>query len=341
MKRFVRRWFRRVVTISVYTALLAVALPTAPLWLALALLIDLVRSSRLALTRVALFGVVYLVMEQIGIAAAAGLWLLHGGPLARSTPTWIARHVALQRWWSSTLYRAATGLLKMTVEVEGEVDADLGRGPQLVLVRHAGIVDVLLPSAVIANRHGMHLKFVLDRELLWDPCMDIVGHRLGDLFVRRSSGSPEEQAAQVGAMLEGLGDHEGIAVFPEGTRYTHALRERVLASLERRGEHELLAYARGLDHTLPPVPGGILALLERNERADVLVFAHAGLDRFERFSRLMDGSAIGSRICVKLWRIDRSDIPDGDEARTAWLLDWWQRVDDWIGAETGSAVDAA
>ena len=337
MQRSWRRWSRRLLSVSVYTTLLALALSTAPLWLPLGLLIDLVRRTRFALVRVALFGVTYLAMEQLGVWAAVGLWLLHGGPFARPTPTWIARHMALQRWWSGTLYRAATGLLRMTVEVEGERDAEPGRGPQLVLVRHAGFVDVLLPSAVIANRHGIHLKFVFDRDLLWDPCMDIVGHRLGNLFVQRSSGRPEAQAERIGAMLASLGDREGIALFPEGARYSRVLRERVLASLERRGEHELLAFARSLHHTLPPVPGGVLALLDRNDQADVLIFAHAGLDRYERVARLLDGSAIGTTVRVKLWRISRGDIPVGTAARTAWLLDWWKRVDDWIGSAEAPA----
>jgi len=36
---------------------------------------------------------------------------------------------------------------------------------------------------------------------------------------------------------------------------------------------------------------------------------------------------------VKFWRHDATSIPAGDEARTAWLYEHWQVLDDWIGAQ--------
>lgn len=62
------------------------------------------------------------------------------------------------------------------LEVEG-VNA-LQPGPLVVLMRHASLADTLLPAVVIAS-HGIRLRYVLKRELLWDPCRASGGYQGG------------------------------------------------------------------------------------------------------------------------------------------------------------------
>jgi hypothetical protein len=56
------------------------------------------------------------------------------------------------------------------------------------MLRHASIGDTLLASALVGRPHGIFwLRYVLKRELLWDPCLDVVGNRLPHVFVDRAS----------------------------------------------------------------------------------------------------------------------------------------------------------
>ena len=41
--------------------------------------------------------------------------------------------------------------------------------PVIQLVRHASTADTILCAGVIANRRRLRLRYVLKRELLWDP----------------------------------------------------------------------------------------------------------------------------------------------------------------------------
>ena len=86
-------------------------------------------------------------------------------------------------------WRAVPGaqrIFGITIEVEGT--DELRDGPIIVFLRHSSVADTLLPAVFIANPNGLKLRYVLKHELLWDPCLDIVGNRLPNSFVRRGSG---------------------------------------------------------------------------------------------------------------------------------------------------------
>jgi 1-acyl-sn-glycerol-3-phosphate acyltransferase len=183
------------------------------------------------------------------------------------------------------------------------------------------------------------MRYVLKRELLWDPCLDLVGHRLPNVFVRRGSGDSQREAARVAGLARDLGSRDGVLIYPEGTRFSPAKRQRALAAISERGELERLARVTTLRHVLPPRPAGVLALLDAAPAADVLVIAHTGFEESSRFTNFWNGALVGQRIRVRLWRVPRRQIPETMDARVAWLDDQWARIDDWIALQRdGTAV---
>ncbi len=89
--------------------------------------------------------------------------------------------------------------------------------------------------------------------------------------------------------------------------------------------------AARLRHLLPPRLGGPLALLDEAGNADVVVCGHVGLDGFEYISDVWSGALVGSTVRVKFWRHARSEVPDSEVDRIAWIYEQWQTLDDWIG----------
>jgi 1-acyl-sn-glycerol-3-phosphate acyltransferase len=161
--------------------------------------------------------------------ALAALWLVS---LGGRREAWLGEATwRLQQLWAGALFGAARALFRIRVEVSG--DGEVEPGPVLVLLRHASIVDTLLPANLIARPHGIHLRYVLKRELLSDPCLDVAGRRLPNYFVRRGTGEARE-VERVRALAEGLGAEDGVLIYPEGTRFTPARRERALARIAAR-----------------------------------------------------------------------------------------------------------
>jgi 1-acyl-sn-glycerol-3-phosphate acyltransferase len=271
------------------------------------------------------FVVFYLTCEVAGIVASFATWLIAGVIGGRRYLHWNFR---LECWWASTLFAGAQRIFSMRLEVEG---ADVvTRGPFILFLRHASIGDTLLAAITISAPHGIVLRYVLKEELLWDPCLDIVGNRLANYFVRRGSGDAEREIAAMRRLLEDLGPNEGILIYPEGTRFTEAKRQRILDRLARSGDETARRQAESLRHVLPPRLGGALGLLECNRGADVVVCAHVGFEGAGSFRDLLAGTLIGQLIRVSFRRIPFADIPTDTPRRIEWLWQQWKRIDDWI-----------
>jgi 1-acyl-sn-glycerol-3-phosphate acyltransferase len=211
------------------------------------------------------------------------------------------------------------------VEVEGDDQLDLA--PVIVFIRHASVADTLLPAMLISRQHKIRLRYVLKRQLLWDPCLDIVGNRLPNCFVRRGSG----ESNLVQNLTSGLGPDDGILIYPEGTRFTPAKRERALQSLREKDVDGIYDRAAALRNVLPPRLGGALALLDSNQSADVVFCCHAGLDGIVDLRDFLRGSAVGLTIRIKFWRVPFKDIPCGRTEQIEWLFQNWKQMDDWVG----------
>ncbi|MBT8215808.1 MAG: hypothetical protein HKN74_14125 [Acidimicrobiia bacterium] len=319
---------RRARSISVVTIGAVVTTAFLPLLLVLATGFDIARfmtgHRRFVGARLLVIGWLYLVTELIGLLALGLTWVLTGFGLLRGPLT--ASAFAIQRWWTGTLLRVIATVFQLKLEVEG--DEDLAPGPIVVLMRHASIIDNLLPGALISRPTGIRLRYVLKKELLSDPALDVAGNRLPNYFVDRAAGGTTEVDA-VGALGSGLGPDEGVLIYPEGTRFTPERRERALERLADRNP-ELLERGRRLQHVLPPRPGGPLALLDVTPPLDVIIAAHRGLDGFSHIRDIMEGGLVGSTVRVRFERHPHSTIPADRDARVQWLYDRWDDIDSWI-----------
>jgi 1-acyl-sn-glycerol-3-phosphate acyltransferase len=181
----------------------------------------------------------------------------------------------------------------------------------------------------VLRRRKIRLRYVLKRELLWDPALDVAGNVLPNCFLDRRSTDAAAEVERVRALGVGLGERDGVLIYPEGTRFTPEKRERALEVLRRRFPH-LVERAEALRGVLAPRQAGVLALLEAG--TDVVVCAHVGLDGLSHVKRVWRGGLVGVTVRVAFWRIPAGEIPAGEEARIDWLFAQWRRVDDWVCA---------
>lgn len=315
------RWPRRCLAIFIYLVLWTLTIGGSPAWLTLAALVDVLTDRRFPRVRTVLFFALYLSCELAGVLVAIALLVRpgRGDPVA-----WRAANAALQRWWTNVLFGGAVRIFGMRLRVEGaEVAA---RGPFLLFVRHSSTADTALAAALVANPHRILLRYVMKRELLWDPCLDVVGQRLPNTFVDRSGQHREAEIAAVVALAKGLGPSDGVLIYPEGTRFSAAKLEHARAALADRPA--LAAIAAGYRHVLPPRLGGPLALLDQG--LDVVFLDHTGFEGSASFASFWGGGLIGKTISARLRRVSAAAIPA--TGRDLWLFEQWRHTDAWVEA---------
>ena len=329
---------RRLVTIPGYALAFLLWIAVAPLIAVVALGVDLVRRSGFVALRSAGVVTVYLACEFVGVVASFATWV-YGRARGLDRETWQDLHYELEAWWGSTIFFAVVRLFSLRVEIDGE--AELGRGPYLLLLRHASAADTLIAASLVSRPHGMRLRYVLKQELLFDPCLDVVGHRVPNVFVARGSDDAKRELEKVRALAQGLGERDGVLIYPEGTRFSEQKRERVLRRLEERDDSKLLDYAHTLQNVLVPRPGGTLALLDASPGADVVVCAHTGFEGAASLSEIWRGALLRRVIRIQFRRYRRADLPTGEADLHAWLHEEWQRVDEWVTRMQAERSDAS
>jgi 1-acyl-sn-glycerol-3-phosphate acyltransferase len=290
----------------------------APIWLPVTALVDLFTARRrMPRTRLMGFALWWAWLEIIGLTCAG--WFFVTGRAKKPAP-----HFALQRWWANGLVVGLRRTCRLTLEPRNL--AALVPGPVIVLPRHASLADALL-SAWFVTQPGLEPHYVLKRELLADPCLDIVGNRLPNHFLDRGAVDAKPELDAIREMAEGVRDpNECAVIFPEGTRANPEKRARAMARLAERNP-ERAAKLAGLQHLNPPRPAGTLAVLDGAPDADIVIMAHAGfegLDTFGGILKVIPGTAPVLLDCV---RIPRDEVPDDDEGRIAWLDDQWLALD--------------
>ncbi len=324
------RWLRRAVTVPAYLVAGAAALVLCPFLLLVAAIADLVRGRRPFVLSRAVLGIsLYLVCEAGGVVASALIWLAWLGVKQERFIEW---NYALQGIWARALFGGAGRIFALRFQVDGE--DEIGNGPMIVFMRHASTIDTLLPAEFLTRRHAVRLRYVMKRELLWDPCLDIVGQRLPNVFLRRGAQQSDREVARVRDFAEALGRGEGVLIYPEGTRFTAEKRRRILARLAETRGHEELERAEALRHVLPPRTGGAMALLEALPEADALFLAHCGFERAASLHDLWTGRLVGTTIRLKFWRIRSHQIPRAPDERAQWFWAQWKRVDEWIDRQS-------
>ena len=311
---------RRAVTIAIYAAGWLLLTVLLPVWASAGLILGFFRRRHFIVVRLLFFGWFYFGFEILALLLIGAVYLRHRSGDARSEALY-----RLQAWWASLNLDMARRLLRLRIVVDGAECAI--PGPSIFLVRHASILDTLLPCTYVQRPFRLRVRYVLKQELLFDPCIDIVGNALPNYFVDRT-GSRSEELAGIRALSRDLGN-DGILIFPEGTRFSPQKRAKALARLEAEGS-PYRAAAGALSCTLPPKPGGVLTLLDALPDVDCVFFAHSGLERFAKIDNLLDGAVVGSTVRVKLWRVPRAEIPTDDAGRLAWLFERWSEVDSFV-----------
>lgn len=321
---------RRLVTIPAIDLALLVFVALAPATFVLAALADLVLRRRGVALRLWAFLGAYLAINLLGQLLLLGVWLASGCGLARARL--VRWTYAVQSLWVSLLFGAATRIWQLRWTVEG--GEQVLPAPVVVLVRHASLLDTLIPSVFVTRGQGIPLRFVLKRELLVEPCLDIAGHWLPNHFVDREPSDSRAEIDAIERLAAELAPGEGLLIYPEGTRFSAGKRRKILAGLAERSP-ELHARASALTHTLLPRAGGSLALLRKAPQADVLLVGHEGLGGFATVADMTSGALVGRTIHVRFWRYSAASLPADDEARAVWIYERWAELDRWVASRGG------
>jgi len=197
----------------------------------------------------------------------------------------LAANFALQCWWASTLMSAAR---------------------------------------VYAIPQNTRLRYVLKKELQWDPCLEIVGNRLPNYFVDRASQNSDAEVAGVVELLKAAPTGEGLLLYPEGTRFTRTKHRQLSTKAEQ--DSDLQTQLKRWPDLLPPRLGGCLGLLRANRSHDLLFFAHSGFEGSATFVELMNGSWSYSQVHMEFWRVPFADVPTDPDEQKAFLFAQWDRM---------------
>ena len=304
--------------------LACVLLAGLPLWLPVLLIVDVARRKwRFPLARFAAFGLLWAWLETAGLSVAMLLFI--GGQAQNR-----AANYKLQAWWTRNVVRA----LRVTVGVQIEVEGfdQLGPGPFVALCRHASLADSVMSAWVLADHARLKPRYVLKKELKLDPCLDVVGHRLPNYFVNRSSSNLASELQGIEEMAAGLAVNEVAVIFPEGSRANPRKRERALQKLEVRSP-ERAAKLRALQNLLPPKPAGASALLSAVPHANIITMWHSGFDGLDTFKGIVHHLARRAvRVRVKITEHHRSTVASG-EAFVDWLDQQWLAMDEAVSRQ--------
>jgi 1-acyl-sn-glycerol-3-phosphate acyltransferase len=327
------RWLRRGRGIAIETVALLVLTVLLPVALAVALVVDVVlwlrRRKPFMAIRLVAMAWWFLLNELRGILSLLAIQIVNGG---RDTPRRRRMVYDLRIRWARTHLAGIRTLFGLRFEVEGLEQA--GPGPVVVLIRHASIIDNMVPDAVIGHGHGLGLRYVLKRELQMLPTIDVGGRWVPTNFVRRASSDTAGEVTKLRRLADDLGAGEGILIYPEGTRWTAPKLARAQEIIAER-QPEVAPLANRLRNVLPPRLGGPLALLDATRGTDVVVCGHVGLDGFEYISDIWSGALVHTTVRIRLWRYPAAEVPAGERELTGWLYGVWQELDDWIGAQRG------
>ena len=311
-------WVRRPITVFgvVFGAILLTAL--LPVWIIVSLLVDVLgRNWRLPTLRLLCFALLWLWLETFGLIGAASLWVTGQAKNQRA-------NYALQRWWAKQLISSLRITCGLRIEVEG-VD-QLSNGPLICLGRHASLGDALVSAWIFGSLAQRFPRYVMKKELLFDPCLDVVGQRIPNYFVDRGSAAVRQELTGIRTMAANMADRDVAVIFPEGTRTNDEKRVGLVARLERRAP-ERHAKLSGLQRLLPPRAAGATALLEEVPTGDVVVMWHVGFDGLDTFAgvrRRIAHAEPSARVVLETH--NRSTIPEADKFE-AWLDDRWLEID--------------
>jgi 1-acyl-sn-glycerol-3-phosphate acyltransferase len=216
----------------------------------------------------------------------------------------------------------------LRIEVEGA--DELGDGPFIALCRHASLADSVMSAWVFMTSSRLRPRYVLKKELKLDPCLDVVGHRLPNYFLDRSSSDVATELQGIEQMALGLTTDEIAVIFPEGTRANDVKRQRILDRVREKSP-ERAEKLEKLKYLMAPKTAGVTTLLAAVPNAKVVTMWHAGFDGMDSFRGIVQHLAKSAvRVHVKVTEHQRATVASG-EAFVAWLDEQWCAMDKAVG----------
>lgn len=282
--------------------------------------------------RISAFGVAYCLVEMAAIGWAGVQWLRRprlGRLRLGSEESWLDANQALLVWALARILGAARRCLGFVVRVEPPDPPSLGSTQAtLVLARHAGPGDSVALAHLLMTSYDRRVRIVMKEVLQIDPALDLLLNRLDSCFLPSARTSDEDRARQVGRTAQSLRPGEALLLFPEGANWTPERRWRVVRHLRRRREPSAARAAVLMANVLPPRFGGVLACLDARPDLEVVVLAHAGLDRIASIRQAFEALPFSSTMTVRMWPAARP--PGTEEGRRSWLTAEWAVIDEWI-----------
>lgn len=322
------RLARRLIISPIIIVMFIVGLILSPLLLGAAMLVDFAKGQRrLPRLRLGCLLLGALALEVAGMAVSFGAWIVTGfGQLGSPRWRW---HV--HRGYMGLYTNAMFGLIRRVVgaPVEWRDHADLSAGPVVMLARHTSFFDALIPATVLSRRNKLLAHHIVTQGLRYAPCIDIVGHRFPNRFIKRTPGAGSNELVPIQEIGSLLDERSAAIIFPEGTFRNPERFERVVRRIRRR-QPELAQRAQELQHVLPPRSNGTFALLQGAPAADVVICANTGLESFGTIKQIIDAPYTDAAIIIETWRIARADIPQDPDEFDEWLFDQYVVIDDWV-----------
>jgi len=353
------KWWRRTISMSMILCVFVILTALFPLLAMVALGFDIALYSKrggLNYVRVLSFFEVYLIIEFIAILSNFILYLIYMVSLIvdfdKDQKRWFKWCYWYQSWWGGTMlfgWLAATLGLEPHIELVGNKDIKgfeakftaeskkrlaegLGIGPKIVFLRHASFADTLVPQGIFS--YYFNMRYIVKKELLWDPALDISGSRTPNFFLFRDAGTAGMDV-EMDAIKSMVSDFKPkvpsvTCIWPEGTRFTKSKREKVLESFKKKGDTRSYDFASKLKHTLMPRVGGALTLLDSNPCGDIVFCTHYGLEASSNFAQMMKGELCNRKVHIRFEQVKFNDIPKSKQERIDWLLSKWVEIDRWI-----------
>eukprot|EP01111_Echinosteliopsis_oligospora_P014302 TRINITY_DN5361_c0_g1_i1.p1 TRINITY_DN5361_c0_g1~~TRINITY_DN5361_c0_g1_i1.p1 ORF type:complete len:388 (+),score=115.23 TRINITY_DN5361_c0_g1_i1:110-1273(+) len=330
------KWKVRSISLVILILLFAVYLILYPVLLVVGLIADAIQYKTVQgfnISRVFTFFLGYMFAEIIGISWC-GITYIAQQIIRPSTQTWDRWTKHYQWWWGSI---AMFGMLKTILGFRVTTklpEGGLSLRPKIVLCRHSSFADTLIPQGTFSDRY--QTRYILKKDLMWDPAFNICGSRSPQFFLFREAG--DDMPTEIAGMKRLVSDLTPdqpvmVCVWPEGTRFTEKKRQQILTSLEKKDPNsQAYKKAKELKHTLLPRLGAVLALLEANPCADVVFLGNVGLEKAQTFKDLMKGDMCNVDVDILATEVPFDQIPKSKEERTKWLYEQWQFIDDWVGS---------
>lgn len=289
-------------------------------------IIDLIDRKGWRFTRVVGLGIAFCVLEFFGLIIAFLLWLASGFTLWVKAGWAQSLHLWVMGWWLELITRALRFFIGFTFEFDF---SDRRSQALLVFSRHAGPGDALLLARHLIREQGLELRMLGTTKLLWDPFFNHLVQRLPFTFCDPHTTDPARQLADIEAAAAAIPHDGAMIVFPEGANFTPKRRDRAIARLEERGQHDRAVMAEHLHHVLPPRTAGTLAALDGASHASVMFFAHVGLDDLLSLGDIWRSVPIRRTVKATYWYAEYDRSMARDET-IAWLFEQWETVDAWI-----------